>query len=52
MRQPHGHWTVDDGENCRQFFEDFAKKMNFEPLVPENWYPITLQRVLQEKVYK
>eukprot|EP00026_Physarum_polycephalum_P006545 Phypoly_transcript_06593.p1 GENE.Phypoly_transcript_06593~~Phypoly_transcript_06593.p1 ORF type:complete len:538 (+),score=63.89 Phypoly_transcript_06593:122-1735(+) len=49
MRQPHGHWTVDEGENCRQFFETFAKKMNIDPLIPENWYPITLQRVLQEK---
>ena len=50
QRQPHGHWTVDEGENCRQFFEDFAKKANIDPLAPEDWYPITLQRVLEEKV--
>lgn len=32
------------------FFDDFAKKRNMDPLVPDNWYNIVLSDVLQEVI--
>eukprot|EP00026_Physarum_polycephalum_P001704 Phypoly_transcript_01706.p1 GENE.Phypoly_transcript_01706~~Phypoly_transcript_01706.p1 ORF type:complete len:1010 (+),score=136.82 Phypoly_transcript_01706:80-3109(+) len=29
----------------KQFFIDFASRQNFDPLVAENWYPITIQAI-------
>jgi hypothetical protein len=50
-RQPHGHWTIDDGKNLRLFFDEFARRRNFDPLVPENWYSISQPAVMSEKVH-
>lgn len=32
------------------FFNDFASKRNFDPLVPSNWYHFTKQDVLANDV--
>ena len=49
--KPHRHWTAKKGKNMRRFFEDFAKRHNFDPLAPENWYSISRMTILEEKVY-
>jgi hypothetical protein len=46
--RPMGHWTIDGGKNIRLFFDEMARKRNFDPLVPTNWYRIVLNDVLQE----
>lgn len=30
-----------DTATIKQFFDDFARRRHFDPLIPENWYPIT-----------
>eukprot|EP00026_Physarum_polycephalum_P003096 Phypoly_transcript_03105.p1 GENE.Phypoly_transcript_03105~~Phypoly_transcript_03105.p1 ORF type:complete len:513 (+),score=72.19 Phypoly_transcript_03105:641-2179(+) len=37
-KQAQGHWTSNENENSRKFFDDFASSKNFDPLVAENWY--------------
>ena len=49
-RAPYGHWTQTDGENTRIFFEDLAKSKSFDPLVPENWYTLTTEEVMNHSV--
>lgn len=49
-RQPHGHWTVDEGKNLREFFDHYAQSRNLDPLDPESWYSISQQSILAEKV--
>eukprot|EP00026_Physarum_polycephalum_P002910 Phypoly_transcript_02919.p1 GENE.Phypoly_transcript_02919~~Phypoly_transcript_02919.p1 ORF type:complete len:813 (+),score=74.97 Phypoly_transcript_02919:109-2547(+) len=39
VRVPFGHWTRDN-ENVRIFFNNLAEKLEFDPLVPSNWYSI------------
>lgn len=34
----------------RMFFEEFAQKKGFDPLVPKNWYSVTHNDILKEKV--
>eukprot|EP00026_Physarum_polycephalum_P001959 Phypoly_transcript_01963.p1 GENE.Phypoly_transcript_01963~~Phypoly_transcript_01963.p1 ORF type:complete len:985 (-),score=156.37 Phypoly_transcript_01963:23-2977(-) len=36
-------------ENQREFFIDIAKEMGFDPKIPENWYPLSLELVLPHK---
>lgn len=40
------HWR-----DRRRFFVDYAKKMEFDPYVPQNWYSVSLKSVLQQKVF-
>jgi hypothetical protein len=47
--QPH-HW--DNVENCRKFFDDYAKVKGFDPLLPENWDSIALNRALRKRKVK
>jgi hypothetical protein len=49
-KKPHGYWTVEGEENTRLFFDDYAKAHGFDPLVAENWYSITRQKVLAFRV--
>jgi hypothetical protein len=44
------YWISGNGKNMRRFFEDFAKRRNFDPLVPENWYLVDKSDILEEKV--
>jgi hypothetical protein len=37
-------------ENRKQFFENFAKANNFNPLTPENWYRINKEDVINADV--
>lgn len=39
--------TIDER---RVFFEKFAKEKGFDPLIPENWYKVTLGDFLKQKV--
>lgn len=32
----------------KEFLENFAKKFNFHPLVPDNWYYVTAQDIIEE----
>lgn len=41
----------DARENKRRFFDEFAKSNKFNPLVTENWYPITTRMVKKSKVH-
>lgn len=43
---------MDEGKNLRAFFEEFARKRDFDPLVLENWYPMQLEDIMAEKVWK
>jgi hypothetical protein len=35
----------------RTFFEKFALLRAFDPLVPSNWYSISLESILEQKVF-
>lgn len=38
-------------ENKRNLFEVFAKQRGFDPLVPSNWYPLSIKKdLLPQKV--
>lgn len=39
-----------DPANRRKFFENFARKKGFSPLVIENWYSVTKEAIFAEKV--
>jgi len=41
------HWTSPD--NCRDFFNEFAKERNFDPLIPQNWYSIYRDDIISKK---
>ena len=45
---PKRHWK--SIENRRAFFTKFAEEMGFDPLVPENWHPITKKQIKAKKV--
>eukprot|EP00026_Physarum_polycephalum_P002408 Phypoly_transcript_02414.p1 GENE.Phypoly_transcript_02414~~Phypoly_transcript_02414.p1 ORF type:complete len:759 (+),score=54.12 Phypoly_transcript_02414:477-2753(+) len=36
--------------NLRLFFEQVSRKLCFDPLIPENWYPISIDTILGTKV--
>lgn len=38
-------------KNIRKFYENLAKKLGKEPLVPETWYSIPRQLVATQQVY-
>jgi len=44
---PLKHWFNMD--NRQAFFNQFAKERGVEPLIPENWYRITSDMLLQSK---
>jgi hypothetical protein len=35
----------------KQHFDEYARNNNFDPLIPENWYPITFRMVTPAKVF-
>jgi hypothetical protein len=37
--------------NRKKFFDDFAKKKRFDPLVAANWYCVTREEIEAEKVH-
>ena len=39
-----------DLNNRKSFFDDFAKSKGFDPLLPENWYKIPRDEVIEYKV--
>lgn len=36
---PNGHWVQND-QNVRKFFDEFAESRNFDALAPRNWYSV------------
>jgi len=40
-------WTT---ERCRQFFDNYASEVGFDPLLPENWYSVKLHKLMKKKV--
>ena len=48
---PMGYWNSEKGKNMRAFFENFAKRNRFDPLVAENWYRFTRDAVAKVEVY-
>jgi len=44
---PKNFWT--DKDNRKNFFNSFAKSKGFDPLIPENWYSITVADILPVK---
>jgi len=47
-QSPRNHWK--DINNCRIFFEEFAKGMGFDPMDLQRWYAINLKSMLFKKV--
>jgi len=43
------HWQ--DSGNMRRFFLSFAEHHGFNPLVPDNWYNIMPEVILERKVF-
>jgi hypothetical protein len=43
-----GYWA--DISRRKEFFDAFAKEHGFDPLVAENWYKITSQKIEERKV--
>ena len=37
-QKPHSLWTSKERKYLRNFFENYARKRNLDPLVPETWY--------------
>jgi hypothetical protein len=50
--KPVDFWHSQQGSNVRQFFENFAKKKNFDPLIAENWYGVSRHEIMATKVKK
>lgn len=50
MSNPSGHWTNNENYNMRQFVDNYAKKYNFDPLDPLNWYSISRLQFVKEPV--
>lgn len=48
FKTARGHWL--SLQNQKNFFEDFADKMGFDPLKTSHWYSITTDQVVAEKV--
>jgi hypothetical protein len=48
--KPAGYWNTRNGQNIREFFENFAKSREFDPLVVENWYSLSTE-FMKLKVY-
>eukprot|EP00026_Physarum_polycephalum_P001437 Phypoly_transcript_01438.p1 GENE.Phypoly_transcript_01438~~Phypoly_transcript_01438.p1 ORF type:complete len:1047 (+),score=162.81 Phypoly_transcript_01438:248-3388(+) len=46
LKVRQNYWSSD---NKRKFLSAYAKKRDFDPLVPENWYFISSQELLTEK---
>lgn len=45
MCHVEGYW--DEFENRKQFFDSYAAERKFDPLIPENWYKITSEELMQ-----
>jgi hypothetical protein len=41
-------WT--DIQTRRKFFEAYAEQNGFDPLIPENWYPLTGDKIFSTHV--
>lgn len=50
-RMPFGHWTQTDSENIKNFLKTFVEKKKFDPKVAENWYSISTDDIIAEKVF-
>lgn len=37
--------------NRRAFFDKLAARLNFEPLIPSNWYKIRCKHIIAEPVF-
>lgn len=46
--KPRRSWL--NAKKLRAFFDALASDRGFDPLIPENWYTVTLDQVLQRKV--
>lgn len=42
------YWT--DADNCRAFFNEYAKENAFDPLSAEHWYSVQVSSVRAKKV--
>ena len=45
--KPKNYW--EDTQNCRKFFEEYAKQNNFNPLNADDWYSISLNALRKKK---
>lgn len=45
-----GHWTKDEGENIKIFFENIANNKGIDSSVRENWYSLQTSDLLDEPV--
>lgn len=45
-----GYW--EDQKNVRRFFDTYALKYKFDPLIVENWYKVKIKDIQAEKVHK
>jgi hypothetical protein len=41
IENPRKFWTTKQGGNLRAYFENYAKLLNLDPLLPATWYSIS-----------
>eukprot|EP00026_Physarum_polycephalum_P001929 Phypoly_transcript_01932.p1 GENE.Phypoly_transcript_01932~~Phypoly_transcript_01932.p1 ORF type:complete len:927 (+),score=132.48 Phypoly_transcript_01932:220-3000(+) len=46
-RKPNKYWR--NPVNARKFFDDYAAKNHFDPLLPEKWYSVSFRSIMQER---
>jgi hypothetical protein len=52
-RQQIIHHDIDPWDKSaerRHFFEDYAKENGFDPLIPDNWYSQSRDKIMSTKV--
>lgn len=47
-KKTNNYWR--DVQNCRTFFDEYAREHSFDPLDPENWYSMNLKQLLEKHV--
>ena len=48
--KPHGYWQRNKLKTMRAFLEDFARKKELDPLLPDTWYNIARKDIQSVKV--
>lgn len=44
----HHHWA--NIQNCRTFFDEYARENGLDPLKEETWYGVTQEKLLDKQV--
>jgi hypothetical protein len=50
--KPQLGYNFSDVAECKRFLNQFASDHNFDPLIPQNWYPISRKQILDKVKYQ